>query len=110
MCTWGEKHTARLRVGSLVLRLIARRAATQRHSCLSWCSFHVAPFSASYYDPPPLPLPPPPRSPTALSPTALRVLMQVNEKGPGQKLAALCDVVVQAFDQAGLILPVGVGF
>lgn len=31
---------------------------------------------------------------------------QVNELGPGQKLSGLCDLVINAFEEAGLMLPV----
>lgn len=41
--------------------------------------------------------------------TSSCLLVQVIDQGPGQKLAALCDLVVQAFDKAGLILPVSGG-
>jgi hypothetical protein len=34
---------------------------------------------------------------------------QVSELGGGQKLAGLCDFVVKAFDEAGLLLPVSAG-
>jgi hypothetical protein len=36
----------------------------------------------------------------------IHVCVQVNEVGQGQKLSGLCDVVVRAFEEAGLMLPV----